>query len=131
MFFNEDQFKVIKVRTVDGTTPVFTEKGVPVTKTVWLPANRDTKKLLEEENSRKPNHLKMKIEFVKAYTPAPVPNEPRADMSALEKRILELEAENKKLQDQKVLVSENGSQPNGISKDESENKNLPKEKVKS
>lgn len=107
MFFNEDQLKVTKVRTVDGLTPVFDEQGRPAVKTVFVPANRDTKKLLEEENTRKPNHLKMKIELVKAYQPQPVTHVADPEIDALQKRIADLEAENKKLQETKVAATDN------------------------
>lgn len=115
MFFNEDYIQITKVRTNDGVSPVIGEDGRVATKIIFAPVNPLAKKLLEEQNSRLPNQLKMKIEVKKAYKPEPV--QPVVDTSAIDAlnlKILALEQENKKLKEVPIpdplpLVSENGS----------------------
>lgn len=129
MFFSdEDHLRVTKVRTVDGNTPYFDEQGRPITKTVFMPLNRDTKKLLEEENTRKPNHLKLKIEVMKAYKPTPVPVAPAVDVDALQKKLNDLEAENKLLKESKAIDDLlNHSGDNGTADKTNKAKNLSNE----
>lgn len=102
MFFNEDHLRITKIRTNDGISPTMGEDERPLKKIIHAPLNPQTKKLFEEENSRKPNQLKMKIEVVKAYKPEPIPQAPAVDVSALEERIKALEAENNSLKINKV-----------------------------
>ena len=112
MFFNEDHLKITKVRTTDGTSPLIGEDERPVKKVIFAPLNPQSKKLFEDQNTRLPTNLKMKIETVKAYRPEAIPAAPAVDVSALEARIKELEAANKELINNKVVtenpnVSEN------------------------
>lgn len=107
MFFNEDHLRITKVRTLDGLSPQIGEDEKPVKKIIQAPLNKDTKKLFDDQNTRLPNSLKMKIEVVKAYKPEPAPVAAPVDVSALEKKIAELEAQNQALiesQQQKVVV---------------------------
>lgn len=97
MFFNEDHLRITKVRTLDGLSPQIGEDEKPVKKIIQAPLNKDTKKLFEDQNTRLPNSLKMKIEVVKAYKPEPAPVAAPVDVSALEKKIAELEAQNQAL----------------------------------
>lgn len=106
MFFNEDHLRITKIRTNDGISPVMGEDERPLKKIIHAPLNPQTKKLFEEENTRKPNQLKMKIEVVKAYRPESIPQAPAVDVSAFEARIKQLEEENKSLKANKV-TSEN------------------------
>lgn len=101
MFSNEDHLRVTKVKTTDGINPVYNDQNQQVKKVVELPLT--SKKLIEEQNALLPNQLKMKVEVVKAYTPAPVTaviNEPVPDTQVidLQKKIAELEARNKELE---------------------------------
>lgn len=97
MFYNEDHLRITKVKTIDGISPLMGEDEKPQKKIIFAPLNPQTKKLFEEENTRKPNQLKMKIEVVKAYRPEPIPVTPDPEISNLEKRIKELEDQNKEL----------------------------------
>lgn len=111
MFFNEDHLRITKIRTTDGISPLMGEDERPQKKIIFAPLNPQTKKLFEEENSRKPNQLKMKIEVVKAYHPEPIPQAPAVDVSALEAKIKALEAENNSLKINKVSSENlNGSE---------------------
>lgn len=117
MFFNEDHLRITKVRTADGLTPVFGENGKPETKIVYAPDTKETIKLLQEANSRLPNHLKMKIDKVPGYTPQHVSAQPVPDVSALEKEIAELKAMNQTLlknqEVSKVSAKDPGENGNG------------------
>ena len=104
MFFNEDQLKITKVRTIDGTSPLIGEDEKPVKKVIWVPLNPITKKIFEDQNTRLPTNLKMKIEVVKGYRPEAIPAAPPVDVSALEARIKELEQANKELINNKVVT---------------------------
>lgn len=127
MFFNEDHLRITKVRTTDGISPLMGEDERPQKKIIFAPLNPQTKKLFEEENSRKPNQLKMKIEVVKAYRPEPIPQAPAVDVSALEERIKALEAENNSLKINKVTSeSTNGSENTEKSKEKSTNNSQAK-----
>jgi len=97
MFFNEDHLRITKVKTIDGTSPLIGLDERPVKKIVFAPLNPQTVKLFEDQNTRLPTNLKMKIEKVAAYRPEPLPAQPSVDVSALEKKISELEAANKTL----------------------------------
>lgn len=116
MFFNEDHLRITKVRTNDGTTPVIGEDEKPVKKIVLAPDNPQTRKLFQDQNTRLPTNLKMKIEPIKGYKPQPISNNESAN-SILEQKIKELEAQNKILLEQqqklnaeaKNLSSENGN----------------------
>ena len=111
MFFNEDHLKITKVRTTDGTSPLIGEDERPVKKVIFAPLNPQSKKLFEDQNTRLPTNLKMKIEVVKGYRPEAIPAAPSADVSALEARIKELEQANKELINNKVVTeSPNGSE---------------------
>lgn len=111
MFFNEDHYKVTKVRTLDGTTPLIVDNVVQ-TKVVYFPKNPVVKKLLEEQNTRLPNGMKMKIELMNGYVqreaPAVVVDTSETDylkkqLEELRKQNAELDQQNKELQDFKVL----------------------------
>lgn len=102
MFFEEDHLRITKIRTNDGISPTMGEDERPLKKIIHAPLNPWTKKLFEEENSRKPNQLKMKIEVVKAYKPEPVPQAPPVDVSALQAEIEELKRQNNELKINKV-----------------------------
>jgi|SRR6476620_2983013 len=104
MFFNEDHLKITKVRTTDGTSPLIGEDERPVKKVIFAPLNPQSKKLFEDQNTRLPTNLKMKIEVVKGYRPEAIPAAPAVDISALEARIKELEGANKELINNKVVT---------------------------
>lgn len=106
MFFSVDHLRITKVKTINGTTPLTGDDEKPVKKIIFAPLNRDTKKLFEDQNTRLPNNIKMKIEVVKAYKPEPLPAGPSEETIALQNKIAELEAQNKALKEQKA--SENG-----------------------
>lgn len=111
MFFNEDHLKITKTRTADGVTPVQGPDERPLKKIIFVPYSKLTMKLFEDQNSRLPTALKMKIEVVKAYSPQPVnmiPDTKEADdlkkqLEDLKKQNDLLASENKDLQDFKVL----------------------------
>lgn len=112
MNFSEDHLKITKVRTTDGTSPLIGADERPVKKVIFAPLNPQSKKLFEDQNTRLPTNLKMKIEVVKGYRPEAIPAAPAVDVSALEARIKELEEANKELINNKVVtentnVSEN------------------------
>lgn len=102
MFFNEDQLKITKVRTSDGISPLMDESGErTLKKIVFLPDNKVTLKLLEEQNTRLPTALKMKIEKVPAYKPVQVNQiDHDKETEALTLKNLELEDEVNKLKKQ-------------------------------
>jgi hypothetical protein len=111
MFFNEDHLKITKVRTLDGTTPLIVNERVQH-KVIYAPNNALVKKLLEEQNTRLPNGMKMKIEFIKGYAPDPVPamvvdnSETellKKQLADLQKQNADLALQNKELEDFKVL----------------------------
>jgi hypothetical protein len=102
MFFQEDHLRITKVKTIDGTSPLIGEDERPVKKVIFAPLNPLSKKLLEDQNTRLPTNLKMKIETVKAYKPEPVPAAPAVDVEALQKQLEQLEQENKSLKENKV-----------------------------
>lgn len=98
MFFaNEDHLRITKVRTADGLSPMIGEDEKPMKKIITAPLNPQTKKLFEEQNSRLPTSLKMKIEVVKGYKPEPVQQVAQPDNSELLKKLEDLEAKNAKL----------------------------------
>lgn len=98
MFFaNEDHLRITKVRTADGLSPMIGEDEKPMKKIITAPLNPQTKKLFEEQNSRLPTSLKMKIEVVKGYKPEPVQQVAHPDNSELLKKLEDLEAKNAKL----------------------------------
>lgn len=127
MFFNEDHLRITTVRTIDGTTPIFTEQGKAQTKIVIFPDNKDSKRLLDELNGRLPNHLKMKIEKVKGYTPQQLHSAPSVNVSDLEKEIQELKALNAQLiKNQEAAKEGQKESENGESK-ETEQVKQPKQ----
>lgn len=98
MFFaNEDHLRITKVRTADGLSPIIGEDEKPMKKIITAPLNPQTKKLFEEQNSRLPTSLKMKIDVVKGYKPEPVQQVAQPDNSELLKKLEELQAQNAKL----------------------------------
>lgn len=98
MFFaNEDHLRITKVRTADGLSPIIGEDEKPMKKIITVPLNPQNKKLFEEQNSRLPTSLKMKIETVKGYKPEPVQQVAQPDNSELLKKLEELQAQNAKL----------------------------------
>jgi hypothetical protein len=110
MFFNEDHLRITKVKTIDGTSPLIGEDERPVKKVVFAPLNPLSKKLLEDQNTRLPTNLKMKIEVVKAYKPESIPAAPTEDLAALKLRLQQLEQENKSLKEN----HNEPAQPNGL-----------------
>jgi len=110
MFYNEDHLRITKVRTADGVTPMMDENERVAKKIIHAPLNAATKKLFEEQNTRLPNPLKMKIEVIKAYNPHPVNNSNATNVSELEKRIAELEKQNADLKSQQTKTEANGLQ---------------------
>lgn len=127
MFFHEDHLRITKVRTLDGISPLMGEDERPQKKIVFAPLNPQTKKLFEEENSRKPNQLKMKIEVVKAYQPEPIPQGPSSEVLDLQAKIKALEAENNSLKINKVSSENlNGSESTEKTKEKSTNNSQTK-----
>src|SRR5688572_15386924 len=137
MFFNEDHLKITKVRTADGISPVLGADGRVATKVIYAPLNKTTQKSFEEQNTRLPTSLKMKIEVISGYVASAnhVIYTPEAD--ELKKKILELEAENLRLSEQ--LTSTVAQKPsvsgnNGVEVKEldeaQKEKTLQNEKVK-
>lgn len=123
MFFNEDHLKITKVRTTDGISPVIGADERPMKKVIFAPLNPQSRKLFEDQNTRLPTNLKMKIEVVKGYSPEAIPASPAVDVSALEARIKELEQANKELTSNKI-----STESTNVS--ESTEKNKQHEKVK-
>lgn len=115
MFFHEDHLRIIKVRTSDGISPAMGEDERPLKKIIFAPDNPQTRKLFAEENNRKPNQLKMKIEPVKAYKPEPVVSKIEVDNSIIEQKNKELEEQkeqNRLLQEQlKALQAQKVADP--------------------
>jgi hypothetical protein len=103
MFFNEDHLRVTKVKTTDGINPFYDSENRVVKKVIELPLT--SKKLIEQQNDLLPNQLKMKIEVIKAYNPAPLPNE----VDLLKAKIAELELDKIRLENN--LPDENNIQP--------------------
>lgn len=126
MFFNEDQYKVTKVRTVDGITPLIIDSVVQ-TKVVFFPKNDLVRKLLEEENTRKPNGLKMKIEIAKGYNPQDIHVIQRNEAELLKEKIALLEKENEELKAGTVLKNSAAVNGSGVSSGESDTTNLASE----
>lgn len=95
MFYDQDHLRITKIRTTDGTTPLLGPDEKPVKKIVFAPLTKDSKRLLEDQNSRLPNGLKMKIEVIPAYKPEPVPFKPAIDeeKEAMRKELEMLRAE--------------------------------------
>lgn len=91
MFDNEDHLRITKVQTTDGQNPVYDDQQRPVKKIIHLPLT--AKKLIEEHNMLLPHQLKMKVEIIKAYTPASIPQVPDTRMADLEKENAELRAQ--------------------------------------
>lgn len=124
MFFSEDHLRITKVRTLDGLSPVSGPDEKPLKKIIFAPLNKESKKLFEDQNTRLPTSLKMKIEVVPAYKPEPLPAQPLVNVSALEKEIAELKEQNRLLQEQnekkmKPAKASNGTQ--GTLVDETKN----------
>ena len=65
MLYEQDHLKITKVRTVDGITPLFDEQRRPLEKVIYAPDTALTRKTFDDQNSRLPEHLKMKIERFK------------------------------------------------------------------
>lgn len=99
MFHNIDHLRITKVRTTDGTTPVIGSDEKPVKKIIFAPATKDAIKQFNDQNTRLPNQLKMKIEHVKGYTPQPIVQGPDPVIADMQRKIEELEAANKMLSD--------------------------------
>lgn len=101
MFFNEDHLRVTKTKTMDGVNPAYDSQNRPIKKVVHLPLT--SKKFVEENNTRLPNQLKMDIQVI-THVPAYAPPEPdlkAIQMEAMQKRIDELELQNKTLSEVK------------------------------
>lgn len=103
MFYGEDHLRITKVRTANGISPVINEvTGLVEKKIVFAPLNPHTKRLFDEQNTRLPTNLKMKIEVVKAYKPEPVQQVvDTSQVDALTLKNLELEAKIKQLEEEK------------------------------
>lgn len=67
MFFNEKHIRVLKPKTSNGLNPILDDRGQIVHKVIHLPFT--AKKDIEAQNSRLPNHLKMKIEVIDFNAP--------------------------------------------------------------
>jgi hypothetical protein len=105
MFFNEDHLRITKVKTIDGTSPLIGEDERPVKKVIFAPLNPQSKKLFEDQNTRLPTNLKMKIDVVKGYKPVTIPAAPAEDVEALKLKLQQLEQENKSLKESKIETS--------------------------
>jgi hypothetical protein len=92
MFYSEDHLRITKIRTTDGTTPVIGPDEKPVKKIIFAPNTPTARKLFEDQNTRLPNGLKMKIELIPAYKPEPAPFTPGVDeeKEALKKELAAL-----------------------------------------
>lgn len=103
MFYGEDHLRITKVRTADGLSPVINpDTGLVEKKVVFAPLNPQSKRLFDEQNTRLPNQLKMKIEVVKAYKPEPAPQvADTSKVDALTLKNLELEARIKQMEEEK------------------------------
>lgn len=127
MFFNEDHLKITKVRTLNGNSPLIKDGRVQ-TKVIYAPNNPMVRKLLEEQNTRLLDGMKMKIEVVKAYsqnTPrlevdVTETNDLKKQLEELRKQNAELQTQNKELQEVVVMkesVAAAGSNGNGAHPD--------------
>lgn len=63
--YQGDYIRILTPETTDGTNLKYAN-GRPVIKETHAAFTRDSVKLLEEENARRPDHLKHKIEIVYA-----------------------------------------------------------------
>ncbi len=106
MFYSEDHLRITKVRTADGVSPLMEGERV-AKKIITAPLNAVTKKAFEDQNSRLPTPLKMKIEVVKAYKPEAIPEVPGPDVNELQRKIDELTKLKAELQAQKTGVDKN------------------------
>lgn len=102
MFFNEDHLRITKVKTIDGTSPLIGPDERPVKKVIFAPDNPASRKLFEDQNTRLPTNLKMKIDPVKAYKPEPVTVAAPVDTSELENENASLRAELKKMKESQL-----------------------------
>lgn len=109
MFYAEDHLRITKVRTHNGMSPVINQTtGKVEHKIIFAPLNPSTKKLFEDQNTRLPTDLKMKIEVVKAYKPEPVQAVvDTSKIDALTLKNLELEEKIKQLEEEKLQASAN------------------------
>lgn len=97
-------------------------------KIIYAPLSKSTKKAFEDQNSRLPNQLKMKIEEIKAYKPEPIPQAPGPDVNDLQRQIDELKKQNAELQAQKTGVDKNIIKEPILQKDSEANGTGNKEK---
>lgn len=88
MFFNEDHLVVKKPITTDGVNLLIRDGRVKE-KIIRLP--KSAKPFLEKRNKVLPDNLKMKIQEVKGYVPAPAA--PTVDVAALQAELATLRAE--------------------------------------
>lgn len=88
--FSENHLRVSKPVTTDGVNLALDSEGKRKMKTVHLP--KSAKPYIELRNKKLPDNLKIKIEEIPGYTPAPVNNE----VEILKAKIAELEAEKNK-----------------------------------
>lgn len=72
MFFTEDHLRITKPISINGISPKIHE-GKVVNRIIHLPLTAE--KGLREQNTRLPDGMKMKIEKIPGYTPAPQPTE--------------------------------------------------------
>lgn len=87
MFFNEDHLVVKKPITTDGVNLLIRD-GKVEQKLIRLP--KSAKPFLEKRNKVLPDNLKMEIQEVKGYVPAPAP---AVDVAALQAELAALKAE--------------------------------------
>jgi hypothetical protein len=113
MFYAEDHLRITKIRTTDGTTPVIGPDEKPVKKIIFAPDTPTARKLFEDQNTRLPNGLKMKIERVPAYKPAPVAFTPVVDeeKEALKKQLVDLQAKHDNLMISQAANKEAAKEP--------------------
>lgn len=89
--FNEDHLRITKPISINGVAPKIVD-GKVVNRIIHLPLTAE--KGLKESNSRLPEGLKMKIEKIPGYTPAPAVVETNnKEMEDLKAELEQLRAE--------------------------------------
>lgn len=99
MFFNEDHLRITKPISINGLSPKIVD-GKVINRIIHLPVSAE--RGLKEQNTRLPEGLKMKIEKIPGYTPAP------AEVVNNNKEIEELKAELEKLKAEKAAKKPTG-----------------------
>lgn len=99
MFFTEDHLRITKPISVNGLSPKIVD-GKVINRVIHLPVTAE--RGLKEQNSRLPDGLKMKIEKISGYTPAP------AEVINNDKEIAALKAELEQLKAEKAAKKPTG-----------------------